>query len=101
VSAPRQHIHIQSRGVCHLNEEDLVFGDGADRAQVRSAGEYVERVEHEADRRVVGPAHNLPGVPVIVDMPPPGERLERDAHPALCRAVSELVEIGGSPVDTP
>src|SRR4051812_20893112 len=43
--------------------------------------------------------HNLPRVAVIVDVPPPGERLEPDAQPASCSALAEFVEIGGRPVD--
>ena len=48
---------------------------------------------------MVGAAHDLPGVAVVVDMAPPGQRLEGDAHAALRRALAELVEIGRRPVD--
>src|SRR6478609_9682670 len=44
--------------------------------------------------------HDLPRIAVIVDVPPPGERLEADAQPALCGALAEFVEIRGRPVDS-
>ena len=59
----------------------------------------MEGVEHEPDRRMVGAAHDLPGVAVVVDVPAPGERLEADAQAALRGPLAELAEIGGGAVD--
>ena len=59
----------------------------------------VEGVEHEADGRMVGAPHHLPGVAVVVDVAAPGERLEADAQAALRRALAELAEVGRGAVD--
>ena len=67
--------------------------------KVGLAGQDVEGVEHQADRRVVGAAHRLPGVAVVVDVAAPGQRLEGDAHAALGGALAELVQVGGGAVD--
>ncbi len=47
------------------------------------AREDVEGVEDRADVPVVGPAHDLPGVAVVVDVAAPGQRLVADADAAL------------------
>ena len=67
--------------------------------EVGPARQDVEGVEDQPDRRVVGAAHDLPGVAVVVDVAAPGQRLEADAQAALCRALAELAEVGGGAVD--
>ena len=62
--------------------------DGADGVEVGLARQGVEAVEHEADRGMIGAAHDLPGVAVVVDVPAPGQRLEADAQAARCAARS-------------
>ena len=59
----------------------------------------VEAVEHQADGRMVGAAHRLPGVAVVVDVAAPGQRLEADAQAALGGPLAELVEVGGGAID--
>jgi hypothetical protein len=36
----------------------------------------VDGVEYETDCRMVGAAHHVPGVAIVMDVAPPGERLE-------------------------
>jgi hypothetical protein len=64
---------------------------------MRSRG--MARVEHEADRGMVGAAHRLPGIAVVVDVPAPGQRLEGDPHAAAGGAVTQLTQVGGGAVD--
>ena len=47
------------------------------------AGQRMEAVENQRDRRVVGATYDFPGVAVIVDMAAPGKRFEANAHAAL------------------
>jgi len=54
----------------------------------------VEAVEHEADGWMIGAANDFPGVTVVVDMTPPGQRLEANFQAALGRAFAKLAEIG-------
>ena len=58
-----------------------------------------KRVEDQADVRVVGAAHDLPGVAMVVDVPAPGERLVADAQAARRRPLAELAEVVGGAVD--
>ena len=74
-------------------------GSSAMALQIGLARQRVEAVEHQADGRVVGAAHRLPGVAIVVDVAAPGERLEADAQAALGRPLAELVEIGRGAVD--
>ena len=60
----------------------------------------METVDDQPDIGVVGAADDLPGVPVVPDMPPPGKRLVTDAQIAPRRALSELAQIIGRSVDT-
>src|SRR5262249_31321497 len=82
-----------------LDQEYLVSGDRPHRCGRRPARERMETVEDDADRLVVGPPHDLPGVAIIVDMAAPGQRLEADAQAALRRQLSKLVELGRGPID--
>ena len=97
--APRQRIHVEHRRVRHLHQEDAVARDGADRLEIGLAGEDMEGVEHEPDRLVVGAAHRLPGIAVVADVAPPGERLEADPHAVARRALAERAKIGRGAID--
>ena len=55
-------------------------GMDADRVGVDLARQRVEAVEDQADVGVIGAAHDLPGVAMVVDVPAPGQRLVADAH---------------------
>ena len=82
-----------------LDQEDAVARDGADGGKIGAARQDVEGVEHQADRGMVGAAHRLPGVAVVVDVPAPGQRLEGDPHAAAGGAVTQLAQVGGGAVD--
>ena len=99
VPAPVEQVHVDQRRVGKLDDEDLVAGDRADRVDVDLARQRVEAVEDQADIRVVGAAHDLPGVAVVVDVPAPGERLVADAQAALGRPLAEFAKIGRGAVD--
>ena len=64
-----------------------------------SRRQRVEAVEDDADRFVVGAAHDLPGVAIVVDMAAPGQRLEADAQAARRRQFAQRAEIRGRAVD--
>src|SRR5216683_3925562 len=59
----------------------------------------METVENDPDRGMIGAAHDLPGVAVVVDMPAPGQRLVADAKAPRPRALAELVEIRRGAID--
>src|SRR5216684_2733935 len=59
----------------------------------------METVENDPDRGMIGAAHDLPGVAVVVDMPAPGQRLVADAKTPRPRALAELVEIRRGAID--
>jgi hypothetical protein len=99
VAAPGEVVHVDLRRVGDLDEEDAVARDRADRAEIGAAREDVKRVEHEPDGGMVGAAHRLPRVAIVVDVAAPGERLEADAQAALRRALAELAQIGRRAVD--
>ncbi len=99
VPAPRQRIHVEERRVGQLDQEDAVARDGGDRLEIGPAREDVEGVEHEPDRGMVGAAHRLPGIAVVVDVTPPGERLEPDPHAVALGALAERVKIGSRAID--
>lgn len=48
---------------------------------------------------MIGAAHDLPGVAIVVDVPAPGQCLIGDADAAPGCSLAELAEIGGGPVD--
>ena len=50
-------------------------------------------VEDETNGGMVRAAHHLPGIAVVVDMPPPGQRLEADTQFTLGRTLAELMKI--------
>ena len=69
--APRQVIHLEQRRVRHLHEKDAVARDRPNPAEVRPACQDMKAVEHEADGWMVGPAHRLPGVAIVVNVASP------------------------------
>src|SRR5215216_2157777 len=99
VAAPREVIHLELRCVGDLDEEDAILRDRSHRAEIGLADEGMKRVEHETDRWVVGSADHFPGVPVVVDVAPPGERLIPDAQPPRRSALAELMEVSCRAVD--
>jgi hypothetical protein len=101
VAAPRQEVHLEPRRVGHLHEEDAVLRHGADGREVGAPRENVEAVEHEPHRRMVGAPDDLPSVAIVVDVPAPRQRLERDAQAPPRRTLAEFAEIGRGAVDAP
>ena len=63
------------------------------------ARQRVKRVEDEADIRMIGAPHDLPGVAMVVDVPSPGQRLVAHLQAALGGAFAERAEILRRPVD--
>ena len=97
--APGKRIHLQQRRIGHLHHRDLVAWDRADRRKIEATRQDVEGIEDDPDFRPVGAAHDLPGVAIVEDMPPPGQRLVADAQAPPSRTLAKLGEIGGEPVD--
>jgi hypothetical protein len=71
-----------------------------DRAQIRAPGEDMKAVEDEANGRVIGAADDLPGVAVVVNMPPPGERLIADADAAFSGELAQFMKIGSGAIQS-
>ena len=97
VPAPLEHVHVQQRGVGHLEEPDPVtryagqqLGQGG---AVVAAGEQVEGVDGQRHGRVVGAAYGFPGLGDPVDVPSPGQRLVGDRDAVLGREGAELVQL--------
>ena len=53
------------------------------------AGQDVEAVQADPDLGVVGPLHDPPGPPVVVDVGPPGQRLEGEPDAVRAGQVAE------------
>src|SRR5229473_1154241 len=98
--APGQDVEFELRRVRKLHQKDLVGRDRSDGAGRKCRRQRMEGVENDPDRGMVGAAHDLPGIAVVVDMPSPGERLKADAQAAPARPLAELVEIRGRPIDS-
>src|SRR5919106_2284981 len=97
--APIEQIHVDQRRVGELHDEDAVARDGADRADIDLPGERMKGVENQPDRGMIGPAHDFPGVTMVVDITAPGQRLVADPEPAPRRALAEFTEVGGRTID--
>lgn len=59
----------------------------------------MEAVENDPDILALCAPHHFPGIPVIPDMPPPGQCLIADTHAAPGGARTQFGEIGCEPVD--
>ncbi len=97
--APRQRVHVEDGRVGDLHEEDAVARYGADGLEVGLPRQRVEAVEHQADAGMIGTAHGLPGVAIVVDVAAPGQRLEADAQAAPACPLAELMEVRRGAVD--
>ena len=95
VAAPLEHVHVHVRGVGQLQEEQLLPGDVADACRVAAAGQDVEAVDAQAQRRVVRAAHDLPRPVVGVHVPAPGQRLVRHAHSVRAGPLGQGVQLLG------
>ena len=78
VTRPVEQVHVDLRRIGQLDKEDTVAGDTPDGVRVDSPAERVKAVEDQAHIRVVGAAHHLPGITVIVDVAPPCQGLVAD-----------------------
>ncbi|VVT44457.1 hypothetical protein BOS5A_10478 [Bosea sp. EC-HK365B] len=99
VARPVEQVHVDRGRVGELHEEDPVAGDGADRIRIDAPAERMEAVEDQADIRMVGAPHHLPGVAMVVDEAAPAQRLEADTHAMPFRQIAEIVKILGHAVD--
>src|SRR5262249_39200910 len=93
VTAPGQVVHVELWRVGDLGKEDAVLRNGAHRVEISAAGEHVEGVENEPDGRMIGAANHLPGVPIVVDVSSPRERLERDPKTSARCSLAKLAEV--------
>ena len=99
VPRPLQQVHVHARRVGELDEGHPVGRDRADRVAGQPAGEGVPAVEDQADARVVGAAHDLPGVAIVRDVPAPGQRLEADLDAEAFGDLPKLAQVRRRPVD--
>ena len=99
MTTPRHHVHIEPWRIGQLHQGDSVRWNGTNGTEIDLAGQDVEGVEGEPDRRVIGAPHHFPRVTVVADVPPPGERLESDTNPSGPSPLAELMEVGRGAID--
>jgi hypothetical protein len=87
------------RSVRKLNQENLVGGDRRDLVHGKARREGMEAVEDDANSGMVGAPHDFPGIPVVVDVAAPGQRLEADAQSPRAGALAQFAEVVGGAVD--
>ena len=97
--APRENIEVELGSVGELNQEYPVRGDRGDRGDGKTGRQGMEAVQNDSDRGVVGSPDDFPGIPVIVDIASPRQRLEADAQAARVRPLSQFAKVVGGPVD--
>ena len=97
VPAPLQHVHREARRVRHLQEEDLLAGNGRDAFRIVAQRQDVEAVDDDAEVRMIGGLDDRPRVLVMTDVPRPRERLVAHAQIAPRGAIRELVELRRNP----
>ena len=78
-------------------KHDLLGRDPGDRLDRAFAGERMERVQDQADMRMVRPPHRFPGLAVVVDVATPAQRLEPDRDAVGPGELAELVQVGRDP----
>jgi hypothetical protein len=88
-----QQVHVDARRVGDLDDEDPVTWNSPDAGRVDAAGEAMKAVENEPNVWMLGASHDLPGISMIMDIPPPGERLVADAQSALLCQVPQLMKV--------
>ena len=81
VPAQEQQIHLDPGRVGGLHQDDAIARDVRDRLDRAFARQRVECVQDQPDPRMVGLAHRLPGLAVVVDVPAPAQGLETDGDP--------------------
>ena len=60
----------------------------------------MEAVKDQADILMIGASYHFPSITVIIDEPPPGQRLIPHPHTIAVRDLSKLPEVIGTAVDT-
>ena len=80
VPAQEEQIHVDRGRIGGLHEDDPIGRDLPDVIDRQPLGQDVEAVQDEADMRMVGALHGVPGLSIVVDVTAPGERLEADHH---------------------
>src|SRR5262249_34534082 len=78
VPAPGEDIEVELRGVRKLNQENPIRGNRRDRRGGKTGRKRMEAVQNDSDRGMVGAPHDLPGIPIVVDIASPRQRLEPD-----------------------
>ena len=99
MARPVQQVHVDRRRIGQLDEKDLVARNRPDRGRVDLARQRVETVQDQADIRVIGAAHHLPGIAVVVDEAAPAQRLEPHANAVAGGQVAKVAEILRHAVD--
>src|SRR5258707_1310917 len=94
MTAPGQVVHIELWRVGDLDQEDAVLRNSAHGIEIGAAREHVEAVEHQPDGWMIGAAHHLPGVAIVVDVRAPRERLERNTKASPRPPLAKLAEVG-------
>ena len=101
VSTPVERIHLDQRRVGQLDDENAIARDRPDGVDVDLARQRVKTVEDQTDRRMVGAAHDFPGIAMVIDVTAPGQRFVSHTQSAPSGAFAKLVEVGRRAVDAP
>ena len=83
------------RRVGELDEEDLLGRDLADADRISAAREDVKAVQADTERGVICGRDDRPGMVVLADVAPPGERLVGHPNTALRRLFGEFAQLLG------
>ncbi len=95
VPAPLQQVHVHRRGIGELQEEQLLAGNVPDAGRIRPAGQDVEAVDAQPERRMIGHPHDVPRLLIPVDERRPGQGLVADPHAPFLGADGQPVQLFG------
>ena len=96
-----EKVHFDLMGVCQLDKENLVGRNGTNRIRIDLATESVKTVKDQSNMAMIRASDHLPGVAMIIDMTPPGQRLEANPYAAGLCPFTKLRKIICGPVDAP
>jgi len=93
MARPVEKVHFDQGRVGKLDEENLVSGNSSDAFGVDAACQRMEAVQNQTDSVMIRPSDDLPCITVIVDMAPPGKRLEADPNTEFPGDVAQFGKI--------
>ena len=99
VPRPIEQVHLDPGCIRKLHEKDLVAGNAADAVRAQLPPERVKAVDDQSDAWMVRAPHDLPCIPMVVDMGAPGQRLEAYAQSVFDGRVAQGIQVAGGTVN--